>query len=59
MVNWDHVVEANFWCDRNISGEVEMDWQWQKFVKWQQVVWGEECSVENEHKCVFILVVNV
>ena len=46
--NGQKIVLADVRCDRDIRREVEMDRQWQKFVKLQQVGIRDQGNVHDE-----------
>jgi hypothetical protein len=41
---------ANVRCDGDVGGEVEVDWQWHKFVEVEQVCVGDHWDVKKEHE---------
>ncbi len=50
MSNGQNICLVGVSCDGDVGGEVEMDWQWPKFVEVKQFAVGDNWDVENECK---------
>jgi len=50
----NHVVGANFLCDRDVAGEVEMDQKRDEFIQGHQVVWSYEWYMEHQNESVVL-----
>jgi hypothetical protein len=37
--------------DEDVAGEVEMDWEQEKFIQRHEVVWRDEGHMEDEDEC--------
>ena len=55
----NHVGCSDLRRNRNVSGEVEMNWQRYEFVKRHQVVRHDEWNVEHQDKSFFVRFINV
>ncbi len=55
----DHVVNADFRCDRNVAEEVEMDRKREKFTQGHQIVWSHKWFMEHQNESVVLRLVDV